>query len=178
MISSLSRQRRGSSSSYRPATTINPGTEKLMMANLVSAGFASEYTFYEQMQGGAYYLMEEGGWVRNSRYPTVPPMSVIPAGEVPEPGIGHGRGIYGMVSGREKLSYLNLQRRSRTASLEHSSTGSFVLACRGWSRCGHARNCTAAFIALQFLIFFPFQDPIPLSEVYRAQFRTTRLKNL
>ena len=87
--------------------TINPGMETLVMANLVSAGFASEYTFYEQMQGGGYYLMEEGGWVQNPRYPAVPPMRMIPAGEAPAPGIRHGRGIYGMVSGREDMSYLN-----------------------------------------------------------------------
>ena len=87
--------------------TVNAGKEELVMANLVSAGFASEYTFYERMQGGAYYLMEEGGWVRNSRYPVVPPVRVIPAGEVPELGIRHGRGIYEMVSRREGLSYLN-----------------------------------------------------------------------
>jgi len=87
--------------------TINAGKEELAMANLVSAGFSSEYTFYEQMQGGAYYLTEEGGWVRNPRYPAVSPMRVIPAGEVPELGIRHGRGIYGMVSGKESLLYLN-----------------------------------------------------------------------
>ena len=87
--------------------TINAGKEELAMANLVSAGFASEYTFYEQMQGGAYYLMEEGGWARNPRYPAVPAMRVIPAGEVPELGIRHGRGIYEMVSGKESLLYPN-----------------------------------------------------------------------
>jgi len=100
-------RRRGSSPSYRLTTTINPGNEKLVMANLVSAGFASEYTFYEQMQGGAYYLMVDVGCARNPRYPAVPPIRVILAGEVPEPGIKHGRGIYEMVSGRENLSYLN-----------------------------------------------------------------------
>ena len=90
--------------------TINPGMETLVMANLVSAGFASEYTFYKQMQGGAYYLMEESGWVQNPRYPAVPAMRVIPAGEVPELGIRHGRGIYGMVSGREEPLYLNFPK--------------------------------------------------------------------
>ena len=90
--------------------TINAGKEELAMANLVSAGFASEYTFYEQMQGGAYYLMEEGGWVRNPRYPAVPAMRVIPAGEVPELGIRHGGEIYGMVSGREEPLYLNFPK--------------------------------------------------------------------
>ena len=57
--------------------TINPGMETLVMANLISAGFASEYTFYKQMQGGAYDLMEVGGWVRN---PAVPPIKGDPCG--------------------------------------------------------------------------------------------------
>ena len=87
--------------------TINPGMGTLVMANLVSAGFASEYVFYKQMQGGACYLMEEGGWVRNPCYPAIPAMRVIPAGEVPKLGIRHGRGIYEMVSERGDLSYLN-----------------------------------------------------------------------
>jgi len=87
--------------------TINPGKGKLVMANLVSVGFASEYTFYERMQGGAYYKMKEGGWVQNPHYPAVPPVRVIPAGEVPELGIRHGRGVYEMVSEKEDLSYLS-----------------------------------------------------------------------
>ncbi|NLZ31451.1 MAG: glucose-6-phosphate isomerase [Methanomicrobiales archaeon] len=91
--------------------TINAGKEELAMANLVSAGFSSEYTFYERMQGGAYYLTEEGGWVQNPRYPAVPPVRVIPPGEVPELGIRHGRRIYAMVSGKGDLSYLNSLER-------------------------------------------------------------------
>ncbi len=87
--------------------TINPGAGELVMANLVSAGFASDYTFYEELQGGAYYLMEEGGWVPNPRYPVVPPMHVSDAREVPALGIRHGREMYEMVSRREDLSYLH-----------------------------------------------------------------------
>ena len=97
--------------------TINPGMETLVMANLVSAGFASEYTFYKQLQGGAYYLMEEGGWVQNPRYPAIPAMRVIPAGEVPKLGIRHGRGIYEMVSERGDLSYLNHPKKIRDCLL-------------------------------------------------------------
>ncbi len=64
------------------------------------------------MQGGAYYLTEEGRWVRNARYPAVPPVRVIPAVEVPELGIRHGRGIYEMVSGKESLLYPNSPKES------------------------------------------------------------------
>ena len=57
--------------------TINPGRGVLVMANLVSTRFASEYDFYEEMQGGAYYEME-GGWVRNPRYEGAA-LRVVPA---------------------------------------------------------------------------------------------------
>ncbi|WP_301664611.1 hypothetical protein [Methanoculleus frigidifontis] len=51
--------------------------------------------------------MGGGVWVQNPRYPAVPPVRMIAAGEVPELGIRHGRGIYAMVSQREDLMYLN-----------------------------------------------------------------------
>ncbi|CVK33967.1 Glucose-6-phosphate isomerase, archaeal (fragment) [Methanoculleus bourgensis] len=56
--------------------------------------------------------MNQGGWIRNPRYPAIPGMRVIPAGEVPELGIRHGREIYRMVSGREELLYLNFPKGS------------------------------------------------------------------
>jgi len=40
--------------------TVNPGAEVLVMANLVSTRFSSEYGVYEGMRGGAYYEMGEG----------------------------------------------------------------------------------------------------------------------
>ena len=93
------------------------------MANLVSADFASEYTFYEQMQGGAYYLVEDDGWVRNPRYPAVPLLRVIPVVEVPELGIRHGREIYEMGSRRVDLLYLNSPEEVPVQFMIHHSMG-------------------------------------------------------
>lgn len=87
--------------------TINPAAEVLVMANLVSTRFSSEYGAYEGMRGGAYYEMGGGAWVRNSLYPVVPPIRMVPASEVPELGILHGRGIYEMVAEKENMSFLN-----------------------------------------------------------------------
>ncbi|HIJ05925.1 glucose-6-phosphate isomerase family protein [Methanocalculus sp.] len=87
--------------------TINPREEVLMMSNLVSAGFTSDYAPYEQMQGGAYYEMDGGVWVQNPRYPMIPLRRELAAYEVPELGIQHGRSIYEMVSEREDISFLN-----------------------------------------------------------------------
>ena len=51
--------------------TINPGRGTLVMANIVSTGFESDYSTYEELRGAAYYELEGGALVRNSRYPAV-----------------------------------------------------------------------------------------------------------
>ena len=38
--------------------TINPSNETLVMANIVSSAFSSDYQFYEQMKGGTHYLID------------------------------------------------------------------------------------------------------------------------
>jgi glucose-6-phosphate isomerase len=68
--------------------TINPGTSTLVMCNLVSVAFRSEYEEYEQRQGAAYYENCDGTFVKNSRYLDLPPLrNVAPTllcGEFPE----------------------------------------------------------------------------------------------
>ncbi|EJG06727.1 glucose-6-phosphate isomerase [Methanofollis liminatans DSM 4140] len=91
--------------------TVNPGKEVLVMANLVSTRFSSEYGVYEERRGAAYYEMEGGAWVRNARYGAVPEIREIRAQEVPEFGIRHGRGIYDLVAGPADLSFLNEPER-------------------------------------------------------------------
>jgi glucose-6-phosphate isomerase len=91
--------------------TVNPGDEVLVMANLVSTRFSSEYGVYEEQRGGAYYEMEGGAWVRNPLYPELPDVQVVRAEEMPKLGIRHGRGIYEMVAGREDLLFLNEPER-------------------------------------------------------------------
>ncbi len=93
--------------------SINPGKEVLVMANLVSTLFQSEYAVYEEMQGGAYYAMDGNGWNQNPRYSSVTPIRKMNARDVPEPGIlnrlvvRQGMGIYDLVSCSADLSFLN-----------------------------------------------------------------------
>jgi len=95
--------------------TINPGAEVLVMANLVSTRFSSEYGAYKEMRGAAYYEMEGGAWVRNTRYGVVPEIQEIRAQEMPELMIRHGRGIYDLVAGSADLSFLNEPERMVSA---------------------------------------------------------------
>ncbi len=88
--------------------SINSGEEVLVMANLVSTRFASEYALYEELQGGAYYKMEGNGWVMNPRYPMVSSFREMSARDAPGlGGIQHGMDMYDLVSGSADLSFLN-----------------------------------------------------------------------
>ncbi|WP_460007937.1 glucose-6-phosphate isomerase family protein [Methanogenium cariaci] len=87
--------------------SINSGEEVLVMANLVSTRFASEYALYEELQGGAYYKMEGNGWVMNPRYPMVSSFREMSARDAPGLGIQHGMDMYDLVSGSADLSFLN-----------------------------------------------------------------------
>lgn len=48
--------------------TINPVGKTLLMANLVSSEFSSEYIPYEEKRGAAYYLLEDGTISLNTHY--------------------------------------------------------------------------------------------------------------
>ncbi|MDD4255877.1 MAG: glucose-6-phosphate isomerase family protein [Methanofollis sp.] len=87
--------------------TINPGEEVLVMANLVSTRFESEYGFYEEMRGAAYYEMEGKGWVRNARYGTLPALRSVSARDAPLQDVQHEQPIYGLVTERRDLTFLN-----------------------------------------------------------------------
>ncbi len=90
--------------------SINSGEEVLVMANLVSTQFESEYAVYERMRGGAFYAVEgEDGFVfvQNPRYSSDLLIRNISAQDAPELGIRHGEKIYDLVSGSADLSFLN-----------------------------------------------------------------------
>lgn len=55
--------------------TINPGACEMVMANIVSNAFASDYSFYEDHRGGAYYELTDGQLEPNPRYPPLPPVA-------------------------------------------------------------------------------------------------------
>ena len=86
--------------------TINASDETLIMANLVSDNFSSEYQFYEDMHGAAWYETKDG-WIKNPAYGEVPEIKVLERpNEYPEYGIVRGRNIYGLI-GTDYLEFLN-----------------------------------------------------------------------
>jgi glucose-6-phosphate isomerase len=58
--------------------TINPGSETLVMANIVSTDFSSEYDEYERYHGAVYYELEGGVLIKNPYYPGIQPLRDIP----------------------------------------------------------------------------------------------------
>ncbi|OPX74144.1 MAG: Glucose-6-phosphate isomerase [Methanoregulaceae archaeon PtaU1.Bin059] len=91
--------------------TINPERGELVMANLVSAEFSSEYGFYEAHRGAAYYELSDGTLEKNPEYPLVPePVRVPAAGFLP--GSPFRGPIYDLVKERDlRLWCLNHPER-------------------------------------------------------------------
>ena len=86
--------------------TVNPGEETLVMANIVSTRFESDYSVYERLGGAAYFELAGGSLVKNPRY-------AAPAGirmmDAPEQGglrFLPARHLYDLI-GSENLGFLN-----------------------------------------------------------------------
>lgn len=87
--------------------TINPAPDELVMANLVSTDFASEYGEINAMHGAAYYYMKREGWMPNTNYGDPIPMHVILPLPLPELGLTEGRSLYEMVGTCDTLDVMN-----------------------------------------------------------------------
>jgi glucose-6-phosphate isomerase len=87
--------------------TINPGREDLVMANLVSSEFSSNYGPFADQKGAAYYEMEGGALVKNPHYPDAPPVRYCDPAEVPEIGIEKGVGLYDLIGRPRSVAFLN-----------------------------------------------------------------------
>ena len=88
--------------------SINPSPDStLVMANIVSTAFESEYGEYEKYRGAAYYEMSSGSMQKNSHYPVCPPIRHIGAGC----GTGTHRicraPLYDLIGDKDALSFLN-----------------------------------------------------------------------
>ena len=88
--------------------SINPSPdETLVMANIVSTAFESEYGEYEALHGAAYFELCSGELRKNARYPNVPPVRSV------RPKSGHEnhrilRGpLYGLIGNAQALAFLN-----------------------------------------------------------------------
>lgn len=66
-------------------TTINSSlTEKLKMANWISAECKSDYSLFEKLKGACYYYTTDG-WVKNENYKSIPELRFEePLKEVPK----------------------------------------------------------------------------------------------
>ncbi len=87
--------------------TINPGRGELIMANLVSTDFQSEYGEINEMHGAAYYYMKDEGWVANPCYGKPIPIYTLLPSAIPEFGLLHGRTLYEMVGTSDILDVMN-----------------------------------------------------------------------
>lgn len=87
--------------------TINPRKADLVMANLVSAEFSSNYGPYAEKRGAAYYEMEGGALVKNPCYPGAPPVRYCDPVEVPDLGIEKGVGLYDLIGRPRSVAFLN-----------------------------------------------------------------------
>jgi len=88
--------------------TINPSKEEtLIMSNLVSTAFESEYTFYETMHGAAYYELIDHTLVRNPRYPDIPSVQEIKNSPSPLPALGTAGSLYDILGNSGVPDMLN-----------------------------------------------------------------------
>jgi glucose-6-phosphate isomerase len=87
--------------------TINPSSsETLVMANVVSTAFESDYAEYEAMQGAVYYETSAGTFEKNPRYGPLPPIRTIEAASLDLSGLCTCP-LYRMVEKRESFDFLN-----------------------------------------------------------------------
>jgi glucose-6-phosphate isomerase len=88
--------------------SINPTVdETLVMANMVSTAFESDYREYEKRHGAAYFELCSGELEKNPQYPDLPPVRHLRANS------GHGarriiRGpLYNLIGNEDALAFLN-----------------------------------------------------------------------
>lgn len=98
--------------------TINPSDrETLVMANVVSTRFESEYREYEEMGGAVYYETAKGTFEKNPRYGNLPALRRLTAGPHSAAGLCSGP-LYRMVADRKSFDFLN-----RPEEYERALTG-------------------------------------------------------
>lgn len=90
--------------------TINPGLSDLVMANMVSSAFTSDYRDYEKLRGGAWYELSDGRMVQNPACPAAPEARFVGAADIRDR-MGFPRDeLYDLVGG-EDLLFLNFPER-------------------------------------------------------------------
>ncbi|MDO8841977.1 MAG: glucose-6-phosphate isomerase family protein [Methanocalculus sp.] len=77
--------------------TINPGNGPLVMANIVSDTFSSDYAFFEAYRGAAYYETDDGLFQKNPLYKRVADLRIHEAVDHPEIGIVRETPLYHLI---------------------------------------------------------------------------------
>jgi glucose-6-phosphate isomerase len=87
--------------------TINPGDEPLVMSNVTADGFKSIYKPLEELDGGAYYELEDFTWEKNKNYDELSVPKWARANEVPEFGLTEAKPLYvSITENPDKFDYL------------------------------------------------------------------------
>ncbi len=86
--------------------TINPSNESLKMANWVDRRFDSIYEDILDLEGGAYFELSDGEFVKNEKYEEVPDLRFVEPSEVPELGIESGADMYNLIDDPSNLNFL------------------------------------------------------------------------
>lgn len=88
--------------------TINPTRDQtLVMSNIVSTAFESEYAEYESLHGAAYFELTSGELKKNGNYPTMPPVRHIRQKSVQGADPVAGGPIYSLIGNSKAVKYLN-----------------------------------------------------------------------
>lgn len=87
--------------------TINPSGKRLKMANWVDRRFNSIYEDILDLEGGAYFELSSGEFVRNDNYDSVAELRSVEPSEVPELGIISGEDMYNLIDNPSSLDFLS-----------------------------------------------------------------------
>ncbi len=87
--------------------TINPNPQRtLKMSNWVDRSFDSIYEDILELEGGGYFELSDGEFVKNENYEKVPELRRVGPSEIPELGIESGRDMYELIENPENLEFL------------------------------------------------------------------------
>ncbi len=86
--------------------TINPSEKELKMANWVCRDFASDYGFFKEKHGAAYFELSSGMFKANKSYGKTPKLRHMKPTRKKEVGLPRGGSMYQLVKNPRALDYL------------------------------------------------------------------------